>query len=334
MRRAAAALLAVACSLLASADGAAAAFPGADGRIAFVRPGRGIWTVNPDGSGVTRVSPSGVTGAGCDSDPSFSPSGLVMTFQTCDPERHATAIGTMTFAGLDRRTVAASSRAAPGPQTPTFAPDGKRLAFAAGATATTHLFAIRADGSKRRRLPADGYAPSWSKTAGLAYTVPLNRRRWCNSTQLDDIYALDHSLRHRRRLTKTYGSYGPDWSPDGRRIAYTRDFTIGSGDASDVSTTPMDCKRAVRAASRYGPEIVVARANGKHAKQLTHDGGSDPSWSPSGAFIAFERAGWVWTMRANGHGPHRLVRGIEPSWQALPPGPAAPRSWRSARGRS
>jgi Tol biopolymer transport system component len=310
-------VLVAACCLGAAADAADAAFPGANGRIAFVRPGRGIWTVNPDGSAMTRVSPQDAPGVGCDSEPSFSPSGLELVFQACDPERHATAIGTMSITGLDRRTVVGSSLAVPSPQTPTFSPDGKRLAFAAGATATTRLFSIRADGLKRRRLDAVGYSPSWSAT-GLAFTVPLNQRRWCNSTQLDDIYALDKSLKHRRRLTKTYGSYAPDWSPDGRRIAFTRDFTVGSGDAKQVRGTSRDCKPVLRRASAsYGPEIVVARANGKHAKRLTHSGGSDPSWSPDGALIGYERAGWIWTMRKDGHGAQRLVRGTQPSWQPV-----------------
>jgi Tol biopolymer transport system component len=84
----------------------------------------------------------------------------------------------------------------------------------------------------------------------------------------------------------------------------------------------MDCKRRLRAASAYGPEIVVARANGKHAKRLTRTGGSDPAWSPDGKLIAFVRSGWIWTMRPSGHGLKRIVRGTQPSWQPLPAGPS------------
>jgi Tol biopolymer transport system component len=317
VRRALAISLGLACCLGGAPELAAASFPGINGRIAFVRPGQGIWSVNPDGSARLRVSPDSARTAGCDTDPSFAPSGLELAFQTCDPDRHVTVVGTMTATGLDRHRLVSSSDSLPSPQTPAFSSDGKRVAFAAGASAATRLFAIGTDGSGRRRLGVIGYSPSWSPTGRLAYAVPLNQRRWCNSTQLDDVYALDSSLRHERRLTRTYGSYAPDWSPNGRRIAYTRDFTVTSGDAKHVRRTPMDCKPVVRRASGYGPEIVVARASGKHARRLTRKGGSDPVWSPDGKLIAFERSGWIWTMRPDGHGAQKLVRGKQPAWQPL-----------------
>jgi Tol biopolymer transport system component len=324
MRRLPGLALALLCCTAAAPDIAPAAFPGVNGRIAYTRPGRGIWTVNPDGSAPLRVSPSDQAAAGCDSEPSFAPSGLQLVFQTCDPGRHATVVATMTSTGLERTTVVSSSSSVPAPQTPAFAPDGRRVAFAAGASAATRLFAIGTDGGHRRRLGVVGYSPSWSAGGRLAYTVPLNQRRWCNSTELDDVYALGSSLHHPRRLTRTYGSYSPDWSPDGRRIAYTRDYTISSGEKKRLHRTPMDCKPMVRRANRYGPEIVVAKASGKGARRLTRKGGSDPAWSPDGKLIAFERSGWIWTMRADGHGARRVVRGVQPSWQPLaevvPPG--------------
>jgi Tol biopolymer transport system component len=274
--------------------------------------------VNADGSAPLRVSPSDAATSGCDSDPAFAPSGLELAFQTCDPGRHATAVGTMATTGLDRRLVVRSTSNLPSPQTPAFGPGGGRIAFAAGASASTRLFTIRLDGTKRRRLGVIGYSPSWASTGELAYTVPLSRRRWCNSTQLDDLYKLDAKLRHSRRLTKNYGSYAPDWSPDGRRVAYTRDYTSGSDESKRLHRTPMDCKPMVRRANRYGPEIVVARATGKHGRRLTRKGGSDPAWSPDGKLIAFERSGWIMVMRANGRDAHKVVRGTQPAWQPLP----------------
>jgi Tol biopolymer transport system component len=310
--RRALALAVLACIAPASAH---AAFPGRNGRIAFVRPGLGIYTVKPDGSSRKRVTPTGVPGAGCDSEPAFAPSGLELAFQTCVPARHATAVGVMGATGTGRRVVVADSAALPYPQTPAFAPSGARLAFAAGAS-DTRLFSIGLDGKRRRRLDQLGYAPAWSG-AGLAYTVAVNRARWCNSTQLDDVYALDPALTRRRRLTKNHGSYAPDWAPDGRHVAYTRDYSVSGADAGRVRNA-RDCKVAIREARLYGPEIVVAKASGKNGHRLTQRGGSEPAWSPDGQLIAFERAGYIWTMTADGHRAKRVTKGTQPAWQPLP----------------
>ncbi len=80
----------------------------------------------------------------------------------------------------------------------------------------------------------------------------------------------------------------------------------------------MDCKPTLHAASRYGPEIVVAKASRKGARRLTNLGGSEPAWSPDGTLIAFERDGYVYVMTADGHHARRLTKGGEPSWQPLP----------------
>jgi Tol biopolymer transport system component len=316
MTRRLAALAIAAIAAGAVAAPAQAAFPGRNGRIAFVRPGEGIYTVNPDGSARRRVSLAGATGARCDSAPSFSPSGLELAFQTCDPARHATAVGVMGVAGEDRRMLARDGRSVASPQTPAFGPGGGRIAFAAGAS-TSRLFSVRIDGSRRRRIGATGYAPAWSR-AGIAYTVPFEPRRWCSATQLDDVFALDATLHDARRLTKNHGSYAADWAPDGRHVVYTRDYSVRSDEGKRVRHTPMDCKPVLRAASRYGPEIVVAKASGKSGRRLTNLGGSEPAWSPDGRLIAFEREGYVYVMTADGHDARRVAKGSEPSWQPLP----------------
>jgi TolB protein len=69
---------------------------------------------------------------------------------------------------------------------------------------------------------------------------------------------------------------------------------------------------AGRLAFSFDTGIWVSKANGAEARQLTADGGFDPSWSPDGAWIAYrvltERDdGEIWVVRADGSDPHDLV---------------------------
>lgn len=309
--------LAAAAIALATATPAAATLPGENGRIAFARPGTGIWTINPDGSGLTHVSPAPRRHGSCDSDPAFSPRGSWILFQGCNPDRHVTNVARMTVHGGKRRTLVNSYYGRVAPQTPTFSPSGKRIALAAGSN-RPKIYLANSSGEALRNLGVVGYAPAWSSTGRIAFTVPENTRQWCNSTELDDISTMRSDGTHRHKVTHNFGSYDPDWAPDGHHIAYARDFTVSPSDYSDARRT-MDCMHIHKSQAPYGPEIVVADANGANERRLTYSGGSHPAWSPNGRLIAFERSGYIWTMRANGKHQKRLVHGVQPAWQPLAP---------------
>jgi TolB protein len=83
--------------------------------------------------------------------------------------------------------------------------------------------------------------------------------------------------------------YQPDWSPDGRRLAYVADW---NGRES----------------------IYVMNADGRDVRRLTrglHD--LEPEWSPDGRSIAFTRDNEILTMRADGSVQLMLVRRTK-SW--------------------
>jgi len=84
----------------------------------------------------------------------------------------------------------------------------------------------------------------------------------------------------------------PDWSPNGRRIAFQSD--------------------------RDGNwEIYVMGADGTEVRRLTDDDAQDgePSWSPDGKRIAFVHDGDLYELRANGREAHSLENDGEwPSW--------------------
>jgi Tol biopolymer transport system component len=118
----------------------------------------------------------------------------------------------------------------------------------------------------------------------------------------------------RRRITKRIETSTPAWSPDGQRIAFTRNEDVG-----DYTTFTDD-------------DLFVMDADGDDAHPLTveRDGmhAGQPTWSPDGLRIAFirgssvpttqpSRPGSLFVMDADGGNVRRLTRGdadVDPAW--------------------
>jgi Tol biopolymer transport system component len=101
-----------------------------------------------------------------------------------------------------------------------------------------------------------------------------------------------------RLLASTHSDQNPDFSPDGKRIAF---HSTRSG-ASD---------------------IWVADADGNNARRLTFTNArttATPRWSPDGGWLAFESntsgQSEVYVMRSNGGPPHQLTD--DPALDAIP----------------
>jgi TolB protein len=97
------------------------------------------------------------------------------------------------------------------------------------------------------------------------------------------------------------------WSPDGRRIA----FSAASGLSANIDIY-----------------VMAADGSGRRRLRTSVEADSDPTLSPDGGSIAFERdrrcqaegcgAQEVWVMRADGTGQRRVTRGStldgDPAW--------------------
>jgi Tol biopolymer transport system component len=101
-----------------------------------------------------------------------------------------------------------------------------------------------------------------------------------------DLYVMNADGSKQRKLTTPAGSmFPPEWSPDGRRIAFV------SGPGACI----LDIHSANFVSERYfgtrDVDISVANADGSGLRRLTRGPGVDcaPVWSPDGQKIAFQR---------------------------------------------
>lgn len=244
--------------------GAASAFPGANGRIAFVRGGE-IWTLK--GMQLTDLNVAG-------DQPAFSPTGQRIVFVqggelwTMNPDGSGAA--SLDVVGTD----------------PAWSADGAQIAFERGG----EVRRVNADGTGDT-LVATGAAPAWSPDGTLIAFV-----------RGQDVWTITVSGAAESNLTASVGNSAPAWSPDGSRIAFTstRDgnselyVMAADGTAQTRLTATAAIAEASPTWSPDGDRIAFTRSDGGGnlwripaaggaQEQLTTDGAGDtsPDWGTS-----------------------------------------------------
>jgi Tol biopolymer transport system component len=284
-----------------------AAFPGANGRIAYASNQGGSWdiyTMNVDGSGVARLT----TDPGNDTQPSFSADGRRIAYAS--NQNGSWDIYTMNVdgSGVARLTTD------PGEDTqPSFSPDGAKIVFVGkrGSSWYGDVYLMNADGSDQVRLISQGGVED-----GPTFSPDGLRIAFGRAAQGHHIFTMNTAGGELTKLTSgAFDDRQPSFSSDGQRIAFS--------------------------SRRDGHfEIYAMNSSGAGTAKLTSKPGSRmPVYSPDGRLIAFARGGSIYTMNAGGGSEVQLTRGggsqAWPSWQPLlGPSSGAPHSPSGGHGAS
>jgi Tol biopolymer transport system component len=293
--------------------------PARDGRIAFqgFDPGTGsyeIFIVNPDGSGLTNVT------AAADSDESE----------------------------------------------PSWSPDGRRVAFTStrdgGISGAPAVYVMNADGTGVRKLVGGGLeqsSPAWSpdgRWIAFSRCTFFTESGVCSSAQ---IVVVQPDGQGARNVTEPVVQVSvtdsePAWSPDGKRIVFSRTLSFGDNqiwvvnaagkelrrllaDDSESDHHPSwspDGARIVFSSDALGTEaIFLMNADGSGVQKLVDEfkdpddpdatiggGAVNPSFSPSGTRIVFSATGDLWSTNVAGQDVVRVTEtgGDEPDWGRAP----------------
>jgi Tol biopolymer transport system component len=288
---------------------AEAAFPGDNGLIAFAsNTTSGAGVNNPEGD--TEIFAAPLIGDliqlthnnSSDYSPSWSADGSSIVFGSTrdgNPE-----IYKMDADGDNQKRLT-ENPAQDG--APVFSPDGRRIAFERRPSGGNYdLFVMTSGGDNPVRLTRNTAAdrlPSWSPD-GSRIAFQSSR----GASGRDDIYVMKPTREGAKNRPKNLSRHStaddesPDWSPDGKHIAFSSER------------------------GPWGFEIYTMRADGTDQTPVTESPAfsGSPAWSPDGNLIVFQREtagnGDIWVVNSDGSSPFNMTSGWSsyedaPEWQ-------------------
>lgn len=257
--------------LLAAALPVHATFPGKNGRIAFIL-GPDVYTMNPDGGDVRQL-----TNLGPDDSAfweSWSPDGKQIVFNEYKSPDFLGQLWLMNADGSNQHVLLADTDF--DDERPSFSSNGQTVIFSRCRLdiEACALFQLEINGGASSavtdfQLGVQDLSPHYSSDNRLAFTGVGRQGIIC---------AIELSHRHGSELTSLtpapLSARQPDWSPDGRRIAFSTHCRNPQNEEIWLVTAEED-------------ELSRLTRNGNDYLSGAHD--YHPSWSPQGDAIVFER---------------------------------------------
>jgi Tol biopolymer transport system component len=284
------ALTCLLCAAIWSAQVGGNATPAGSGLIVYWResPFPAIWAIRPDGSRAHRILRNRQNSKRA----RLSPDRAWVAFDGASPGKKPLSdfdIQIVRLDGTGRRTLTDSDHWDIDTQ---WSPDGERLSFTRGHRGDlgwpdTEIWTVRRDGTDLRRI-GPGSDARWSPDGTkFVFDAPTNRSQ-------ADLFVMNADGTNRRQLLATAKLEGAaGWSPDGRKILFTR-FNDSSGRNADV---------------------LVMNADGTNKRKLAQ--GVAGSWSPNGSRIVYTNSFRLRIMNADGSHKRKLrSSGVwDPDWR-------------------